>query len=142
MFGEGVPEGRGSNREGSVAPGPTSGLRDGEKVGIGRAEGAGSGVGVEQVCEVGWGLVVEGFVGEKEEFKLDTLRDREPVETLKHGGDVVTGAGVGEEASRRVLDVLELVDELGGRAVKDAVAVVEAGGDKGVNQSFSSSEGE
>ena len=34
---------------------------------------------VEQVCEVGRGLVMEGFVGEEEELEVDSMWDREPV---------------------------------------------------------------
>lgn len=34
---------------------------------------------------------------------MDPLWDREPVEVLKDKGDVVTEAGVGEQASSRVL---------------------------------------
>ena len=37
------------------------------------------------------------------------LGDRESMEVLGDRGDVVTGAGVGEQASSRVLDVLEFV---------------------------------
>lgn len=33
--------------------------------------------------------VVDGFVGDEERFEVDSLRDREPVEVLKDGGDVV-----------------------------------------------------
>ena len=34
---------------------------------------------VEQVSEVGRGLVMEGFVGEEEELEVDSMWDREPV---------------------------------------------------------------
>ena len=34
---------------------------------------------MEQVCEVGRGLVMEGFVGEEEELEVDSMWDREPV---------------------------------------------------------------
>ena len=47
---------------------------------------------------------MEGFVGE-EDFKLDALGNREPVEALKDGSDVITGMGVGEETGSRVFDV-------------------------------------
>lgn len=52
---------------------------------------------MEDVGEVVVGLVV------------DPLWDREPVEFLEDRGDVVTGAGVGEQTSSRVLDVLEFM---------------------------------
>ncbi len=38
---------------------------------------------MEQVGEVGGGLVMEGFLGEKKDFKLDPLCYREPVEVLE-----------------------------------------------------------
>lgn len=40
---------------------------------------------VEQVSEVGGGLVMEGFEGEKKNFKLDVLDNRAPVEVLENG---------------------------------------------------------
>lgn len=43
-------------------------------------------------------LVVDCFVGEEEEFEVDVLRDREPVELLKDRCDVVKGAGVVKQA--------------------------------------------
>ncbi len=59
---------------------------------------------MEQVCEVGGGLVMEGFVSKEEDFELDPLWVREPVEVVEDRGDVVTG-----EASSRVLDKLEFI---------------------------------
>lgn len=52
-----------------------------------------------------------GIVGEEEDFKLDGLENREPVQILKDGDDMVTGAGVGvgEETDSRVFDVLKLI---------------------------------
>ena len=61
---------------------------------------------VEQVGEVGGGLVVEGFVGEEENFGLNTLFDWEPVEFLEDRGDVISGAGVSEKTGGGVLDIL------------------------------------
>lgn len=42
---------------------------------------------------------MEGFVGEKEYFKVGTLLDWEPVKYLKVRGHVVAGAGVSQDAS-------------------------------------------
>lgn len=55
---------------------------------------------VEQVGEVGRGLIVLGFVSKGEDFELDALTDREPVEAFEDRGDMVMGAGVGEEAGK------------------------------------------
>lgn len=40
---------------------------------------------VEQAIEVGGGLVVEGFEGEKKNYELDALGNRAPVEVLENG---------------------------------------------------------
>lgn len=91
------------------APSSLLGLGNGEKISVGRAEPAKPGVAVRR------GLVVESFTGqEEEEFEVDVLRDREPVEVLKVGGDVVTRVGVSEEAGCRILDVLGFIEEFGG----------------------------
>ena len=44
----------------------------------------------------------------EEDFEMDSLTDGEPVEVLEDGSDVVSGAGVGEEAGSRVLDMLDI----------------------------------
>ena len=56
--------------------------------------------------------------------------------------DVVSGAGVGEEAGSRVLDMLEFIEEVGWYAVEDAIAVVESGCDECMKQGFSIRGGE
>ena len=113
-FGERVPEGGGSYRKGSVTPCPVLGpMGDGQEVGIRGAELTGWSLVVEQVGEVRGGLIIEGFVREEKDFVLYPLWDRKPVEVLKNRGDVISGAGVGEQASSRVLDVLEFVQDFG-----------------------------
>ena len=96
---------------------------------------------VEQIGKVGGCLVVERFVNEDECFELNLLRDGEPVEFLEDGGDVVTGAGVGEQAGSGVLDVLKITKEFGWCAKEDAVAVVNSGSDESMDQGFCSREG-
>ena len=51
---------------------------------------------------------MEGFVGEEEDFKLNTLWNWKPVEVLEDRSDVITGGGVGvsKQTCRGVLDVL------------------------------------
>lgn len=49
---------------------------------------------------------MESFTGEEEEFEVDVLWDREPVEVLRVRGDMVTRVGVSEEAGCRILDAL------------------------------------
>ena len=53
---------------------------------------------VKEVGNVLGCLVVEGFVGGDEDFEVDSLFDREPVEVTEDRCDVVSGAGVGEQA--------------------------------------------
>ena len=52
-------------------------------------------------------------MSEEEYFDLNQLWDREPVEFLENRDDVVMGAGAGEQAICRVLDVLEFINEFG-----------------------------
>ncbi|MEQ2211533.1 hypothetical protein XENOCAPTIV_005342 [Xenoophorus captivus] len=113
-FGERVPQGGSRRGGGSVTPGPvlcSEWWR--QEVGIRGAEAAGRSVTVEQIGEVAWGSVMEGFVGEKEDFEINSLGDTEPVELLQNWGDVVTGAGLGEQASSRILYVLGFIEDFG-----------------------------
>ena len=43
---------------------------------------------------------------------------------MEDWSDVVSGAGAGEEAGGRVLDVLEFIEGFGADAVEDTVAVI------------------
>ena len=52
---------------------------------------------------------MEGFVGEEEELEVDLVLDREPMEQYR--GDIFTGAGVGEKAGSRALDVLKFIED-------------------------------
>ena len=57
-FGECIPEGWGSKSESSVAPGTVRGLGDLKEVCVTRPEGAGGGMGFEEVKEVGGSKIV------------------------------------------------------------------------------------
>lgn len=61
---------------------------------------------------------------------------------LEDGGDVFSGAGVGEEAGSRILDVLQLLEMRRRKTIEEAIAVVESGCDEGVNEYFSCGLGE
>ena len=41
--------------------------------------------------------------------------------------DVFSGAGTGEEACSRVLDILEFIEDFGGGAIEKTIAIVEPG---------------
>ncbi len=86
-------------------------MEGGQGVSVSRAEGAGGSVSVEELGQVGWGQVMEGFEGHEKEFKMDSLGDGEPVELMDSEGDVVMGPRVGERASSKVLDVLEFIED-------------------------------
>ena len=60
------------------------------------------------------------------------------MEFLEDGGDVITGASVGEQASSRVLEVLKFIEEFALCAKEDAVAVVTSGSDEDMDQGFCS----
>ena len=53
---------------------------------------------MEQVCEVGRGQVIKCFVCEEDDFELYAVSDGQPVQVTEDGGDVISGAGVGEQA--------------------------------------------
>lgn len=83
---------------------------------------------VQEVSEEGECKVTESFVGDQEDFKRDSVLDRQPVEVLEDWSDVVPGAGVSEQKGSQVLDVLEFVfffEEFGGCTVQNAVSVVQ-----------------
>ena len=83
MFGERVPEGGGSYREGSVTPGSVLGPGWwSQEVSVRGAEATGWVVAVEQVSEVGRGLVMEGFVCEEEDF---AVREQDQMDGIEFG---------------------------------------------------------
>lgn len=110
----GSSRGWGSHGEGSVAPGPVLGSECWrEEVGIRGTEAVGRSVVVEQ-----------GWWGSKGAWLWRTLWVRrttywEPVDLLKDRGDVV--AGLGEEASSWVSDVLEFIEDFGWLAIENAI---------------------
>ena len=92
----------------------------------------------EEVRQVGWGQGVESFVCQEVCFECYAGLDRDPVEGEENRRDVVTGAGVSEEAGSRVLNHLKFMEGAGGDASEEGVTVVQAGGDEGVDEGFGS----
>lgn len=72
------------------------------------------------------GQVVENFVGE-EEFEVYVIFDRDVVEVLVDGVDVVVGAGLVKQAGCRALRILERSNSM----------LLQSGSDECVDQSFS-----
>lgn len=77
---------------------------------------------------------MEGFVGEQKVFVVDPVLNREPVSLDENGGDVVGGSG--NDQGGRVLDDLKSIEQFGGNAREDSVAVVDPGCDKCMDQDF------
>ena len=89
---------------------------------------------MEQVSEVGGGLVVEGFVSEEKGFKMYALRDRERMERMEDRGDVVT---VADEHQNSLCTLGVWIT-----CQMNAVVAVDFACDEGMDQGFSSREGE
>ena len=53
------------------------------------------------------------------------------------GGDVLPGLGAGEDPSSRVLHILEPIQGFGREPGQDSIAVVQAGGDEGMDEGLS-----
>ena len=49
------------------------------------------------------------------------------------GRDVFSGGGVDERSGSGVLNILQFLKNSGGETIQDAIAVVESGGDEGMN---------
>jgi len=58
-----------------------------QEVGISTPQSVGGSLPVKELRQVFGSQVVEGFIGGNEEFEVDTLRDLEPVEVMKDGGE-------------------------------------------------------
>lgn len=62
--------------------------------------------------------MVEGFVGEDQDFEVDPVGDGKPVKLFEDWSDVMPGFGEGNESGSCVLDQLESVD-VGGADAKE-----------------------
>lgn len=51
---------------------------------------------------------MEGHESEEEDFEMNAKLDREPVELLEDGGDVVEGGGSCDHLSSRILEQLKV----------------------------------
>ena len=60
------------------------------------------------------------------------------MEILEDWGDVVPHFSVSEETGCCILDQLESVDGGGGDAGEEGIAIIKAGGDEGMDESFCS----
>ena len=77
---------------------------------------------------------MEALVGQKGDLELDPVLDRKPVEGFEDGCDVVVLPHPHQDPGSTILDVLQTLDVLSGDPDEECVAVVQPGGDKGVDK--------
>jgi hypothetical protein len=85
---------------------------------------------------------MEALVGQKGDLELDPVLDRKPVEGFEDGCDVVVLPHPHQDPGSTILDVLQPLDVLSGDPDEECVAVVQPGGDKGVDKFFGIGESE
>ena len=130
---ESVPELGSRATEGSAPHSAEAGRGHREVDGGGGSKGTSGGGDVQEVRQGGRGEVVDGHECEQEEFVIDAVCYREPVEVLEDRGDVVVCGGLCDDAGGRVLDQLEFMEGLVGEAEEERIAIVQTGGDEAVD---------
>lgn len=98
-------------------------------------------MGGEQFSEVGGGHTVQTVMGVKEDFVFYAAVYRKPVQCAEDGGDVLTFTHPHQDPGSAVLNILELLHAPARDPDEECVAVVQPGGDKGVDEFLSSWEG-
>ena len=136
MVGESIPQTGSGGAEGAVSDGSKPGPRGLEEVGLSSAEMPCGGMGGEQFFEVEWGITMEALVGQQGDFIFNPEWDRKPVEGFEDGCDVVVLSHSHQDPRSTVLNVLQLLDVLVGDPDERCIAVVQPGGDKGVDKLF------
>ena len=79
---------------------------------------------------------MEALVGQKGDLEFDPVLDRKPVGGFQDGCDVVVLPHPHQYPGSTVLDVLQPLDVPAGDPDEECVAVVQPGGDKGVEKFF------
>lgn len=80
-------------------------------------------------------------VGEQRDFIVNSVMNGKPVEGAENGCDVFMFSHPHQDPGSAVLNMLELLKALARNPDEECVAVVEPGGDKGVDQLFCVLEG-
>lgn len=88
----------------------------------------------EQFFEVEGGSAMEALVGQQGDFVLDPVLNRQSVEGFKDRCDVIVRLHPHQDLGSTVLNVLQLLDVLAGDPDEECVAVVQPGGDEGVDK--------
>jgi hypothetical protein len=79
---------------------------------------------------------LEALVGQKGDLEFDPVLDRKPVEGFEDGCDVVVLPHPHQDPGSTILDILQPLDVLAGDPDEECFAVVQPGGDKGVDKFF------
>ena len=74
------------------------GSRGGKEVGFSGKKGAGWLEWGQEVRKIGRCKIILCFVDEENDFKLNTVLHREPVNLMEDGADVLPGPGAGENS--------------------------------------------
>ena len=79
---------------------------------------------------------MEALVGQKGNLEFNPVLVRKPVEGFEDGCDVVVLPHPHQDPGSTILDVLQPLEVLAGDPDEERVAVVQPGGDKGVDTFF------
>ncbi len=80
---------------------------------------------------------IDGLGCKRQNLKINTVFDQEPMKLLKDKSDVINGGGSDDDAGSGVLDQLKFMDELKRETKQNGVTVINAGCDQGVNKTGS-----
>lgn len=96
----------------------------------------------EEFSEVSGSHAVQTVMGVKEDFKLNSEMDREPVQGVKDEGDVIVFTHPHQNPGRAILNALELLKGLARDPDEECITVVQPGEDKGMDELLSCRMGE
>lgn len=85
---------------------------------------------------------MDALVCEERDLVFDPGGNRKPVQRVEDGGDVLVFAYSHQDPSSGVLNVLELLQVAARDPDEECVAIVQSGGDKGMDQLLGIREGE
>ena len=77
---------------------------------------------------------MDALVGEEADLEFNPGGDREPVEGMEYGCDVIKFSHSHQDPGSTVLDVLQLLNALARDPSEESIAVVQSRGDKGMDE--------
>lgn len=134
MVGEGIPQSRRSHLEGPISHSAEFGLGDLELVAIRGTEMSGWVLPIDEVLEVHWCAAVGTLIGQETYLILNPEPNRKPVKFMEDGCDVLRFTHPHQNPGSAVLNVLQSLQAPARDPDEECIAVVEPGGDKGMNQ--------